>query len=87
VALARDGALVAAFVDSARLTMRALSPDAIERYLDAVGEAVFRSVGAYEIEGLGVHLFERVEGDHSTILGLPLRPLLERLRALGCLAF
>jgi septum formation protein len=44
-------------------------------------------VGAYEIEGLGVHLFERVEGDHSTILGLPLRPLLERLRALGCLAF
>jgi septum formation protein len=87
VALARDGMVVEAFGDSAHLTMRTLGADAVERYLEAAGEAVIRSVGAYEIEGFGVHLFERVEGDHSTILGLPLRPLLQRLRTLGCLAF
>ena len=51
--------------------------------LDAAGEAVTQSVGAYQLEGLGVHLFERIEGDHFTILGLPLLPLLGCLRQHG----
>ena len=50
-------------------------------YLDAAGEAVTTSVGAYQLEGLGVHLFDRIEGDHFTILGLPLLPLLAFLRS------
>jgi septum formation protein len=72
-------------VPVARLTMRALSAAFIEAYLDAAGEAVLGSVGAYQSEGLGVHLFERIEGEHSVILGLPLPPLLEFLRAEGSL--
>ena len=57
------------------MTMRHLSESEIEAYLDQAGEAVTTSVGAYQLEGLGVHLFERIEGDHFTILGLPLLPL------------
>ena len=52
----------------------------LSAYLDAAGEAVTTSVGAYQLEGLGIHLFERIEGDHFTILGLPLLPLLAFLR-------
>ena len=66
--------------------MRPLTEDSIIRYLDLAGADVLRSVGVYQIEGLGIHLFERVDGDHSTILGLPLLPLLASLRRLGCLA-
>ncbi len=87
VALAQGGAVVETFVESATLTMRALVEAQIDRYLDAAGDTALRSVGAYEIEGIGAHLFERVEGDHTTILGLPLRPLIRRLRARGLLAF
>lgn len=87
VAVARDGA-VESFVEEARLTMRSLPGEAIARYVSLAGErAVTGSVGGYQLEGLGVHLFARIEGDHSTILGLPLLPLLARLRALGALAF
>lgn len=64
----------------ARLTMRLLSDDFIERYLDAVGDAALGSVGGYQLEGLGVQLFSRVEGDFFTILGLPLLQLLDFLR-------
>ena len=53
----------------------------IRAYLDEAGEAVTSSVGAYQLEGLGIHLFERIEGDHFTILGLPLLPLLAFLRS------
>ena len=60
-----------------------MSDAVIEKYLDAAGEAVTTSVGAYQLEGLGVHLFERIEGDHFTILGLPLLPLLGCLRGIG----
>jgi septum formation protein len=67
-------------VSIARMTMRHLSKSEIEAYLDQAGEAVTTSVGAYQLEGLGVHLFERIEGDHFTILGLPLLPLLAFLR-------
>ena len=86
-ALARDGAVFDGFAAGAVLTMRALGPDALERYLDAAGAAALSGAGAYQVEGLGIHLFESIEGEHSTILGLPLLPLLTRLRALGCLAF
>jgi septum formation protein len=86
VALMRDGQLLFAHVDVARLTMRALSDDFLARYLDAMGEAVTHSVGAYQLEGLGIHLFERIDGDHFTILGLPLLPLLTYLRRTGRLA-
>jgi septum formation protein len=68
-------------VSIARMTMRHLSKSEIESYLDQAGEAVTTSVGAYQLEGLGVHLFERIEGDHFTILGLPLLPLLAFLRS------
>jgi septum formation protein len=70
---------------AARLTMRALSRPFIDAYVALAGEAVLTSVGGYQIEGLGVHLFERVEGDQSTILGLPLLPLLSFLREEGSL--
>jgi septum formation protein len=86
VALARGGALLDGFVASATLTMRALGQDAMDRYVEAAGDAALSCAGAYQVEGLGVHLFEAIEGDHATILGLPLIPLLARLRGLGCLA-
>ncbi|KTS20422.1 septum formation inhibitor Maf [Methylobacterium indicum] len=87
VALAVDGAVAEVFVATARLTMRPLDATGIDAYLDAAGSAVTGSVGAYQLEGVGIHLFDRIEGDHSTILGLPLPPLLARLRARGLLAF
>ena len=81
VAVARDGKIVFADVSVARMTMRKLSEADIEAYLDEAGEAVTSSVGVYQLEGLGVHLFERIEGDHFTVLGLPLLPLLAFLRS------
>jgi septum formation protein len=80
IALIDDGRLIGQWVSVARMTMRRLTDHGIETYLDAAGEAVTTSVGAYQLEGLGVHLFERVEGDHFTILGLPLMTLLPVLR-------
>jgi septum formation protein len=85
VAVARDGKIVFSDVSVARMTMRRLDESAIEAYLDQAGQAVTTSVGAYQLEGLGVHLFERIEGDHFTILGLPLLPLLAFLRGEGLL--
>ena len=86
VAVARDGKILFTDVTIAWMTMRPLGAAEIEAYLDAAGEAVASSVGAYQLEGLGVHLFERIEGDHFTILGLPLLPLLAFLRSEGLLA-
>jgi septum formation protein len=85
IAVARDGKTLASEVSLARMTMRQLSGEEIRAYLDTAGEAVTTSVGAYQLEGLGVHLFERIEGDHFTILGLPLLPLLAFLRGQGLL--
>jgi septum formation protein len=85
VAVARDGEIVFSDVAVARMTMRRLADSEIETYLDQAGDAVTTSVGAYQLEGLGVHLFERIEGDHFTILGLPLLPLLAYLRGQGLL--
>lgn len=86
IALAKDGKVLFEHVSVARMTMRGLSDAMIDTYLDAAGEAVTTSVGAYQLEGFGVHLFERVEGDHFTILGLPLLPLLGCLRSAGLVA-
>jgi len=86
VAVARDGKIVFSDVIVARMTMRRLAENEIEAYLDEAGQAVTTSVGAYQLEGLGVHLFERIEGDHFTILGLPLLPLLAFLRGEGLLS-
>ncbi|QPF91917.1 Maf family protein [Bradyrhizobium commune] len=80
IAVARDGKIVFEDVAIARMTMRQMSEAELSAYLDAAGDAVTTSVGAYQLEGLGIHLFERIEGDHFTILGLPLLPLLAFLR-------
>ena len=87
VATARDGEILFSDVSAARMTMRQLTGAEIEAYLDHAGEAVTSSVGAYQLEGLGVHLFERIEGDHFTILGLPLLRLFAFLRGEGLLGF
>ena len=80
--MARDGKVVAQAYDVARLTMRELTECFIETYLNAAGDAVLGSVGAYQIEGLGQHLFAQVEGNPATIMGLPLFALLNEMRAL-----
>jgi len=85
LALARGGRVVFAGVAHAALTMRPLSEAFIDAYLAAVGEVALDSAGAYQIEGLGAHLFEKIEGDHWTILGLPLLELLAALRREGSL--
>jgi septum formation protein len=85
MAIARNGEIIASGVSTARLTMRALSPAFIETYVDAAMPDLLASVGGYQIEGLGIHLFERIEGDHFTILGLPLREVLKALRELDAL--
>ena len=84
-AVALDGEIVLEVSDHATLTMRPLTEDFIEAYLDAAGEAILGSVGAYQIEGLGVHLFERVEGQHAVIMGLPLQDVIAGLRVLRLL--
>jgi septum formation protein len=79
----RDGQKLWHTVQQARLTMRSFSDDFLDEYLSAVGDDVTGSVGAYRLEGQGVHLFARVEGDWFTILGLPILPLLDFLRGQG----
>lgn len=85
LAIARSGVVVWGTCEIARLTMRRLSDTAIDDYLASVGPGVLASVGAYQIEGRGITLFERIEGDHFTILGLPLLPLIAALREQGAL--
>jgi septum formation protein len=86
VAVTRDDEILFETTTIARMTMRQLGEAELDAYLDAAGEAVTTSVGAYQLEGLGVHLFERIEGDHFTILGLPLLQLLAFLRSEQLLA-
>jgi septum formation protein len=86
IAVAYNGKVIFDNISVARMTMRGLTETEIGTYLDAAGEAVTTSVGAYQLEGLGIHLFEQIEGDHFTILGLPLLPLLAFLRSEKLLA-
>ena len=85
VALVRDGDLLLEEQDSAKLTMRDVSEACLDRYLQVAGDSVLNSVGGYQLEKLGIQLFERIDGDHFTILGLPLLRLLELLRREGSL--
>jgi nucleoside triphosphate pyrophosphatase len=80
LALVRDAEALFACVSTARLTMRNFSDQFLNEYLDLAADAAMSSVGGYQLEGIGIHLFERVEGDYFTILGLPLLPLLAFLR-------
>lgn len=80
VVVARAGGIVWRHIDTATLTMRDFSDEFLDAYLAQAGAAVFGSVGAYQLEGLGVQLFSRIQGDYFTILGLPLLPLLTFLR-------
>ncbi len=83
VVLVKNGQTIWRHVSTCSMTMRAVSPEFIGRHLSNVGETVLSSVGAYQIEGTGVQLFEKIEGDVFSIIGLPLLPLLEALRAEG----
>jgi septum formation protein len=83
LALVRDGEVLFEYGDTAQLTMRDFSDRFLDDYLDMVGETALASVGGYQLEGIGIHLFERVEGDYFTILGLPLLPLLAYMRENG----
>ena len=83
ISLVRDGEVMWEHVSHARLTVRALSDSFIESHLARVGDRALSSVGAYQLEGEGIQLFEAIEGDYFTILGLPMLPLLNELRMLG----
>lgn len=85
VALARDGQTLWRHVSVARMTLRDLDPGFIGRHLSRVGTVALQSVGAYQYEGEGVQLFEKVDGDYFTIVGLPLLPLLAELRREGAI--
>lgn len=86
IAFVKDGSVLFEHVGVARLTMRAFSASFLDLYLDAAGSAATASVGGYQLEGLGAQLFERVDGDYFTVLGLPLMEALDFLRRQGCLA-
>lgn len=83
--LARDGTVLWQGSQSATLTMRTFSDTFLDTYLDAMGKRVLGTVGGYELEALGIHLFETIEGDQATILGLPLHGVLAALRDAGAL--
>ena len=86
VVVATGSAVLFQHCATARLTMRNFSDDFLDAYLETAGPLVTQSVGGYQVEGIGITLFERIEGDHFTILGLPLLPLLGYLRRAGYLA-
>lgn len=86
VAVAEKGEIVWSALESPRLWLRCFSDDYLDAYLARNGEKVLSSVGCYQLEGEGAQLFERIEGDYFSVLGLPLLPLLAHLRSRGILA-
>jgi septum formation protein len=86
IALAREDKVLFEHREVARLTMRAFSDRFLEAYLDVMGASVTASVGGYQLERAGIQLFERIEGDHFVILGLPLMALLQYIRQAGWVA-
>lgn len=86
VVLVKNGETVWSYTQSVALTMRDFSDDFLDDYLSAAGEGILASVGAYQLEGLGAHLFASIDGDYFAILGLPLLPLLGALRQYGGLS-
>jgi septum formation protein len=85
IAFVQDGKVLYEYVGVARMMMRAFSDEFLENYLDAIGQDVTTTVGVYQIEGLGIQLFDCIEGDYFTVLGLPLMEALAFLRRRGCL--
>jgi septum formation protein len=85
IAVARGSTIGWRHRETVRLTMRPLTANFIDGYLARVGEEALKSVGSYQIEGPGIQLFERIEGDYFAILGLPLLPLLAHLRNAGAI--
>lgn len=85
VVIVRDKEIVWEYVGHADLTMRQLSPVFIKNYLSQVGPDVLKSVGSYQLEGVGIQLFSKIEGDYFTIVGLPMLALLGKLRELGAI--
>ena len=83
IVLVKNQELIWSSVETAIMHVRVLEPSFIGHYLERVGNGVLTSVGAYQIEGEGIQLFDKIEGDYFTIIGLPLIPLLKELRALG----
>jgi septum formation protein len=81
----RDDQVIWRNIDIAELTIRPITPNFLEAYLDRVGDAILSSVGGYQVEGLGIQLFSAINGSHFTILGMALLPLLDFLRAEGVL--
>jgi septum formation protein len=83
IVVAKGANIIWKHTDTPRLTMRDFSAEYLETYLDSIGESAMKSVGAYQLEGRGAQLFEKIEGDYFSILGLPLLPLLAFLREQG----
>jgi septum formation protein len=83
IVIVRDGDVLWRHVSTAHMTVRPLDRTFVERHLKRVGEKALSSVGAYQLEGEGIQLFEKIDGDYFTILGLPMLPLLSKLRELG----
>jgi len=86
MAIAKNGAVLFDHVAVASLAMRKFSDAFLDAYLDTAGSAAYASVGGYQIERAGIHLFEAIDGDYATILGLPLLPLLDYLRRSGAIS-
>ena len=84
-ALARNGQIVWSGVDTAAMTVRNFSDAFLDAYLTAEGEGLLACVGSYRLEGMGAQLFETIDGDYFTVLGLPLWPVLAELRRAGVL--
>ncbi|KOF15504.1 septum formation inhibitor Maf [Ensifer adhaerens] len=83
IVLVRGEQIIWRHVSSAHMSVRMLTPEFVDRHLQRVGSKALSSVGAYQLEGEGIQLFEKIEGDYFTILGLPMLPLLAKLRELG----